>query len=70
MNGRKTASSVKSLQSTKATQQAALPAPPTHPQRAESASTPSVFITEQSRGQGSEGGVASDHVQTALEQVT
>ena len=70
MNRRKTASSAKSLQGTMVTQQPALPAPPTKSQHAESASTPSVFITEQSRGQGTEGGMVSDHVQTALEQVT
>ena len=77
MNRRKTASSAKALQGQTATQ--ALPAPPTQPQHADSAhhtpptryrsATTPVFMTEQLRGEG-EVGVASELVQTAVEQVT
>ena len=73
MNRHKTASSAKKPGYTTTT--LALPAPPIHGQNAESASSPSVFITERLTGLGTnERGVASASIrepqQTALEQVT
>ena len=80
MNRHKTTAALSSKNSGQTTPMPALPAPPTHVQNADSASSPPVFITE--RSTGSERGVASASPspadvreskilqQTAVEQVT